>query len=294
MTPQKSYARERFPTLRAFGIAAEFWPGYVNLEPSPHFVDVVLCSFVVRGQGQHRMGDEIHEDGPGCLSITHYGQEHEILTPKGSMDIINLFLDPMRHTLPGVPETLLPTLRSFLPLHPGFFNRCNHRVRLCLDPVEPAAQLLQALIAETRREQPGQREAMAHLLSLFLIRCCRQVRESGVVLPGSGGEGGLLEAVRRRLDEEPGEPHTLAELAALARMTPESLSRAFKRYTGKPVFVYLHQRRIERAAFLLRYTSDKVAHVALDCGFGDVSFFNRKFRAFMNCAPSQYRAQQTT
>jgi AraC-like DNA-binding protein len=40
-----------------------------------------------------------------------------------------------------------------------------------------------------------------------------------------------------------------------------------------------------------RRAGDKISAVAYDCGFGDVSYFNRVFRRRYDQAPSDVRAQ---
>jgi AraC-like DNA-binding protein len=207
------------------------------------------------------------------------------------MEILNLYIDPQRHPLPRLPKELQPVLQSFIPLHPGFYHRCNRRVRIRFEAPSTPAALLRAIAVESGESRAlAHREALEALLSAFLIVCARQVANSGYDPGATPGEGsGALERMRLRLDSSCMEQHRLEDLARDVRMTPEALCRAFKRYTGKSVFEYIHQRRIENAAFALRNTEEKVVSVAFDCGFRDVSFFNRKFRALMGCSPVEYR-----
>jgi AraC family transcriptional regulator len=52
---------------------------------------------------------------------------------------------------------------------------------------------------------------------------------------------------------------------------------------------YVLRTRLHRAALLLRRTDQPVAGIAFDCGFGDLSTFNRRFRRVMGASPSDYR-----
>jgi AraC-like DNA-binding protein len=47
--------------------------------------------------------------------------------------------------------------------------------------------------------------------------------------------------------------------------------------------------RLRRAAVRLRNEPAKIVDIALDCGFGDVSNFNRAFRAEFGVSPRAYR-----
>jgi AraC-like DNA-binding protein len=65
----------------------------------------------------------------------------------------------------------------------------------------------------------------------------------------------------------------------------------FKAYTGKSVFSYLLDLRIQASMLRLRSRNDKVLSVALECGFSDLTFFNRAFKARVGMTPRGYRAQ---
>ena len=60
-------------------------------------------------------------------------------------------------------------------------------------------------------------------------------------------------------------------------------------YTGKRVFDYLIERRIQAALIRLRSTDDKILTIALECGFNDLAYFNRKFKQLLQITPSAYR-----
>jgi AraC-like DNA-binding protein len=55
------------------------------------------------------------------------------------------------------------------------------------------------------------------------------------------------------------------------------------------VFSYLIDRRIQAAMMSLRSNPDKVLSVALECGFNDLAFFNRTFKARVGMTPREYR-----
>jgi AraC-like DNA-binding protein len=61
-----------------------------------------------------------------------------------------------------------------------------------------------------------------------------------------------------------------------------------------PFTEYVLGRRIARAHGQLsdpRQSAEKISSVAYNCGFGDVSYFNRVFRRQYGLAPSDVRAQ---
>jgi AraC family transcriptional regulator len=69
--------------------------------------------------------------------------------------------------------------------------------------------------------------------------------------------------------------------------------RTFERLTGVTPHQYLVRARLREAAIRLSAGPDRILDIALDCGFGDVSNFNRAFRAEFGVNPRAYRARLT-
>ncbi|MER8070726.1 helix-turn-helix domain-containing protein [Streptomyces sp. NPDC094034] len=86
-------------------------------------------------------------------------------------------------------------------------------------------------------------------------------------------------------------PHTLAELAAVAHLSPRGLSRAFTSATGITPLEYQRQLRLERARALLAETDLTVEAVAEHCGFRDARQLRRLFAEHHGTPPSQARAE---
>jgi AraC family transcriptional regulator len=87
-------------------------------------------------------------------------------------------------------------------------------------------------------------------------------------------------------------PHAKLTLASLARQTglsPYHFLRTFQQLTGLTPHQYILRARLREAAMRLVAEPDKILDVALDCGFGDVSNFNRAFRTEFGVSPSAFR-----
>jgi len=98
----------------------------------------------------------------------------------------------------------------------------------------------------------------------------------------------VTEAVRE-IEAAPGEAFTLAKLARGAGMSPYYFLRSFEQVSGTTPHQYILRVRLREAAERLVAEESKILDVALDCGFGDVSNFNRTFRAEFGCSPRAYR-----
>ena len=81
----------------------------------------------------------------------------------------------------------------------------------------------------------------------------------------------------------------LEDLAVLVCMTPSAFSRFFKLRTGRTVSDYIIDVRLGHAARLLAGSMSSVLEICFECGFNNVSNFNRIFKRKKGCSPSAFR-----
>jgi AraC family transcriptional regulator len=96
----------------------------------------------------------------------------------------------------------------------------------------------------------------------------------------------------RLIDQRPDAALTLGTLAREAGLSPYHFLRVFERLTGLTPHQYVRRARLREAAVRLAADDGKVLDIALDCGFGDVSNFNRAFRDEFGVSPGIYRASR--
>ena len=82
---------------------------------------------------------------------------------------------------------------------------------------------------------------------------------------------------------------SLEQLAELVHMAPGSLCRFFKSRTGMTIFHYLNKLKIGLACKMLLNTSLNIVEISYDCGFSNLSYFNRQFLRFTGKTPSEFR-----
>jgi AraC family transcriptional regulator len=107
-----------------------------------------------------------------------------------------------------------------------------------------------------------------------------------------GAEARVTRAVRM-IDESPGAAHSLARLAQEARLSPYHFLRTFEAVAGLTPHQYVMRIRLRRAAVRLVQQQASVLDIAFDCGFGDVSNFNRSFRAEFGMSPRAFRRSKS-
>jgi AraC family transcriptional regulator len=82
----------------------------------------------------------------------------------------------------------------------------------------------------------------------------------------------------------------LGSLAREAGLSPYHFLRTFEQLAGVTPHQYVRRTRLREAAVRLASEKEKVLDVALDCGFGDVSNFNRAFRGEFGANPRSWKA----
>ena len=94
-----------------------------------------------------------------------------------------------------------------------------------------------------------------------------------------------LQMIKERLQDPP----TLAELAALSRLSRTYFSHVFKEITGTKLQEYILQTRLEKAQNLLSCIDLKVKEVSYEIGFKDPNYFCRAFKKWTGSNPTNWR-----
>ena len=81
----------------------------------------------------------------------------------------------------------------------------------------------------------------------------------------------------------------LPELTSLAGMSSSAFSRFFKLHTGRNISEYIIDLRLGYAARMLVDTAKSISEIGFDCGFNNLSNFNRIFKKKKGCSPSEFR-----
>jgi len=81
----------------------------------------------------------------------------------------------------------------------------------------------------------------------------------------------------------------LPQLADIAGMSPSAFSRFFKLHTGRNLTDYIIDIRLGAASRMLVDTTNSISEICFECGFNNLSNFNRIFKKKKGCSPSSFR-----
>lgn len=95
----------------------------------------------------------------------------------------------------------------------------------------------------------------------------------------------MLQYIQSRYNQQ----ITLTELATTFQLSKEQLCRFFKSTVKMTVVEYIHFYRITQSGTLLRQTDKGIGEIAGMVGFNNISYYNKIFRRYMHCSPTEFR-----
>lgn len=82
---------------------------------------------------------------------------------------------------------------------------------------------------------------------------------------------------------------SLTTTSDIAGFSKFHFSRLFKHFTDMSFYDYLNQRRVKEAEKLLLNPSLSITEIAMRSGFSSISTFNRVFKSFKECTPTEFK-----
>ena len=159
-------------------------------------------------------------------------------------------------------------------------------------PAKPAADCFRRIFAAMAQSSP---EALAaiHAEAAQLIALCFRARTHGPDdsplpqnLPALLRKP--LEQMRRSFER----PWRVAELAAMAGMSPSHFIRTFRTALGTSPIDWLRRERINQAKRRLVETDDSMKEIARLVGYSDQFFFSKDFKQMTSLTPTDYRKRE--
>lgn len=254
--------------------AAEFGFGW-------HYHPEVELTLIGRGSGTRIVGDSVERYTAGDLTLIGSELPHTYVSSPDMFEheaiVIQFRPDFLGSQFLGSPEFIGIAKLLAAAAHGLHFDDSSvvsdAMANLpALPPVERTLALLQVL-ARLADRLPGarglapafQRRHMSQALAQRIDEVCA-----------------YLQSAYTR-------PVQLAEVAAVAHMSPAAFSRFFRRALGQTMTDYVTELRIAAACRLLADTDMPIAEIATRSGYQNLPNFNRRFRALKAMSPRQYR-----
>lgn len=251
------------PTLAVAGLAM------MRIEPDPaepldeHGHDVLELAWVERGALAHAVDGHAVAGPSGSLLVIPLGAVHRYDIVDAPVLLWNLLVDPERMAAPQLPRPLDRHLAALLPVPGG--------PGLVVEGID-LAPACHGLWDEQAGRSSGWPQAMAAHLRLLLIAAARGVEAGRSRVLPRGDPG--VEALRRRLEDDPVRGWDLAAMAREAGLGVPGLVRAFRRHAGCTPMAYLRRVRLQRARSLIG-DGATLAAAARAVGYGSAAALAR-------------------
>ena len=144
---------------------------------------------------------------------------------------------------------------------------------------------------------PSQKDRFRQFLQFLLLlnelassEDARVLASTSFAHAAKSSESRRILKVKQYIDEHYTETVHLADLADMVGMSPSAFSRFFKLRTGRTLSDYLIDIKLGNAARLLVDTARNISEICYECGFNNLSNFNRIFKAKRGVTPREFRA----
>ncbi|WP_161890337.1 AraC family transcriptional regulator [Pontibacter russatus] len=256
---------------------------YENL----HFHPEVQIMFICEGSGTQFIGDSIGSFNSGDLlllgpNLPHVFRNDKRYYEQGSVlkvENISVFFQTEsfgEHFL-SLPEAY--------PVH-KLLLYSKRGIRIKGETKNRITALVQQMLRLDGFERMIQLFTILHLLSLS--KELEPLSSVGFDGPQNDSDSKKINDVFTYIMNNFSEEVKLQEAASIANMSVNAFCRYFKQHTRKTFSSFLNEIRIGHACRLLIEDRWNVRETAFDCGFDNISYFNRQFKNITSYTPSEY------
>lgn len=168
------------------------------------------------------------------------------------------------------------------------FERARKGVAFTPETIEKVYPLLNSL-SSTKDKFYSVINFLTLLYELSLADDTRELASSSFANVDVDSESRRILKVKEYINKHYTEEIRLADMADLVGMSTTSFSRFFKLRSGKTLSDYVVEMRLGVAARQLVDTTNSVSEICYGCGFNTLSNFNRLFRKYKGCSPTEFR-----
>ncbi len=244
-------------------------------------------NFIEHGKGVRRIvGDSVEEIGEYELVLIG-GEDLEHVWEQGrcnSKDIREITIQFSSDIFGGdlLSKNQFASIRRML-------RRADHGLVFPLSAVMKVYSTLDTIAQEQER--------FVQFLKFLYILYELSISDEARVLASSSfahtersTESRRVQKVKQYINDNYAKPLMLSDLAGLVGMSPVAFSRFFRQRTGRTLSDYIVDIRLGYAARMLVDSTKNISEICYECGFNNLSNFNRTFKAKRNYTPRDFRA----
>lgn len=249
-----------------------------------HAHDCLELNLVERGCGCYVIEGKRYQIQAGDIFVINNRERHMVIPEDDYLMTVIVFDIKLLWKNQGIRDWL----RSFFMRKEEF----SHRIGSSMEEYPEMLYSFRRLKREYSNQVSGWKMAVESQMMylLTMIYRCYDVHEE---LDKDGQDFQRMYARISRIfeyiEEHFRESIELETLANEVYLSQNYLCKCFKRVTGRTIFEYVQQVRVQYACYLLETSDWSVAHIAQESGFHSSSYFNRTFQRVMHMTPLQYK-----
>ncbi|GGD53597.1 helix-turn-helix transcriptional regulator [Paenibacillus nasutitermitis] len=249
-----------------------------------HMHDALEISVPLDNAMKYPLGNEMYCASPGDVFLLRPFEPHwNLIQEEGRPGrwVMLLFFPSIVGQVPNGYSLLTPFYtKDISPLIPAASPHAMNVHRLVLAAME-----------ERRTALPGWELQHYSLLIQILVHIHRYFMEQMVENSvDTAAFSGIIEAVEYMM-EHWSEEIDMDALIGRSQLKKTWFYTKFKAITGLTPLAFTVRLRLQYASQQLRATNHSVTDIALSCGFGSSSYFNKVFREFRGMTPGEFRKQ---
>ena len=297
---------ESFPRR---GVSSHLQSAAITSSLSPHAGHLIIFHFLTEGRAYAKLEDGTREElTAGDIVVFPHGDAHFLGNgpPVKPVDSFKTFgpnlTEGVKVARFGGGGELTKFVCGFLACEP----RMSQVFLAGLPPIlkvhvinEPSGQWLENSIRFSVAQMSGANDGtgvvLAKLSEVLFVETLR--RYINTLAPDqigwlAGARDPFIGQALALMHKTPAHPWTVEDLARRVGLSRTRFADRFNHFLGEPPMAYLARWRVKLGAELLQSTTDSVAEVAANVGYGSEAAFNRAFKRELDCPPAQFRRQR--
>ena len=254
-----------------------------------HWHNELEFIYVSDGEAVFTINDEVLTVQTGECIFVNGGQIHSAFSKTAACTYFSVVFDTelLTHSFDACRE-------YFDGIKMGKFKICTH-FKSSYPSQKKVVLKVKTIIEELTVKNIGYELVLkSELLSIFSVL----FREELFTLRSENHKGPLhskkyhtLKKIMGYIYQNYDKKIKLTDISESVSFTPQYLCKFFKEMTDTNIASYINHYRIEAASTLLKISTLSITDIALECGFDNLSYFNRVFKKQMGCTPTVFRSK---
>ncbi len=237
---------------------------------------------IVAGEGDFVIDSQKYPVSAQSIFLSHPNATTTYAMKTPVLELFNIVFDPV---LIAKELAELNDDFQFFAIFSGQFSQSGRPAPYILNGGHEIEALVRGMAREFEHNAPNRKALLKYKLLELLILLLR--RSERRVLRHNPAE--LVRYVDAIIREQYAGTISTGTLAKNLGVTTNHLCRTYLRYSNRCIGDALREYRLEKAKYLLAHSQYSIAEICYRCGFSDLSYFYRAFRAHFNSAPGDMR-----